>query len=59
MAKRNFWFITLCALLITAAYTGLNIYLRIAIGANAVVILIGIIKQIRGGAFGGRKEKEN
>lgn len=43
---KNFWFITLCALLIIAASIGLNIPLRIAIIANAILISIDIIKQI-------------
>lgn len=57
MAEKNFWFITLCALLIISAYTGLNIYLRIAIGANAVVILAEVIRGIRRFTNGRKKEK--
>lgn len=56
--EKNFWFITLCALLIISSYTGLNIFLRIAIGANAVIILADVIKQIRG-FRNGRNETEN
>ena len=44
VSKDNFWFITLCVLLIISAYTGMVIPLRIAIAANALVILIGVIK---------------
>ncbi len=58
MVKNNFWFVTLCALLIASAYIGLNAFMRIAIGANAVVILIEVIAKIR--RFNnGRKEAEN
>lgn len=55
MAKNNFWFISLCVFLLVSVYTGLNVYLRIAIGLNAVVILLDIIKQIKG--YSGGKEK--
>lgn len=57
MGEKNFWFITLCALLIISAYTGLNIFLRIAIGANAVIILAEVIKDIR--RFNSGKKTEN
>jgi len=49
--------ITLCVLLIMAALLGLNIPLRIAIGANAILIFIDIIKRIFGGSNGRTKEK--
>ncbi len=58
MGEKNFWFITLCALLIISAYTGLNIFLRIAIGANAVIILAEVIKDIWR-FTNGRKKTEN
>ena len=47
MNSKNFWFITLCALLIISSYIGLNVFMRIAIGANAVVILADVIMDIR------------
>ena len=40
MKKSNFWFLTLCALLLIASATGWSIPLRIAVAANAVVVLI-------------------
>lgn len=55
MAKNNFWFISLCVLLLISVCTGLNVYLRIAIGLNAVVILLDIIKRIK--VNNGGKEK--
>ncbi len=55
---KKFWFVSLCALLIIASAVGWNIPIRIAVGANAVVILINIVKCIRE-VCNGRKEKEN
>lgn len=55
--KKNFWFITLCFFLIIALFTGLNLPLRIAIAANALIIILNIISQIRGYLLAGRKEK--
>ena len=57
VVEKNFWFITLCALLIISAYTGLNIFLRIAIAANAVVILSEVVMDIRRFSNGRKKEK--
>ena len=57
MVEKNFWFITLCALLIISAYIGLNIFLRIAIAANAVVILSEVVMDIRRFSNGRKKEK--
>lgn len=56
--NKNFWFVSLCALLIISTYTGLNIFLRIAIAANAVVILAEVIGDIRR-FINGRKEEKN
>lgn len=44
--KNVFWLITLCFLLILANSIGLNIPLKIALGANSVIILIDVIKTI-------------
>ncbi len=46
--KENFWFFSLCALWIMAANTGYNIWTRIALGANAVIVLLGVIQRVRG-----------
>ena len=47
METRNFWFISLCALLILSANIGLSIPVRIALFANAVVIILDVIKSVR------------
>lgn len=54
---KKIWLITLCALLILAALLGLNIPLRIAIGANAVLILIDLIRKIWRSRNGRTEEK--
>lgn len=43
---KKIWFISLCALLIIAAAFGLSVPLRVALGANAAVILIDITRRI-------------
>ena len=43
---KKIWFISLCALLIFATSFGLNIPLRVAIGANAIIILVNIVRRI-------------
>ena len=43
MFNKNFWLITLCALLIISIYTGLNTFSRIALGANGLIILADVI----------------
>lgn len=55
--KKDFWFITLCVFLVIALFAGLNLPLRIAIAANALIIILNIISQIRGYLLAGRKEK--
>ncbi len=45
---KNFWMISLCALLIIASVIGWNIPIRIAVGANAIVILINVIYKLKG-----------
>ena len=47
MSEKNFWFISLCALLIISANTEMNVFMRIALGANAIVVLIDVIKEMR------------
>lgn len=47
METRNFWFISLCVLLILSANIGLNIPVRIALFANAVIIILDVIKSVR------------
>lgn len=43
----KFWYISAVALVIISASIGLSIPLRIALAANAVIILIDVIKGIR------------
>ena len=43
---KNFWFVTLCALLIAASAFGLSLPLRVAIAANAVLILVFIVRRL-------------
>lgn len=57
MDTNNFWLITLCVLLILSTNIGLSIPLRIAIGANAVAILIDVRKGTRRLYNARRKEK--
>lgn len=58
MEKRNnFWVLTLCVFMLLAANIGLNLPLRIAIGANGVVILLEVIKQTKE-ILNGRKKKD-
>lgn len=56
--KDNFWFITLCVLLIISLSAGMNLFLRIAIGANAIVILIDVFKDARR-FYNGRKNTKD
>ena len=44
--KDDFWFVLLCVLLSDSACVGLDIYLRIEIAANAVVVLMSVAKQV-------------
>lgn len=52
MKISNFWFLTLCALLVIASVNGWNTLLRIATAANALVVLAdvarGTVKILRG-----------
>ena len=47
MKNSDFWFITLCALLVIGSVTGWNIPLRIAVMANALVVLLDVVKKIK------------
>ena len=47
MKKSFFWYITLCALLMVAGVNGWNIYLGVAVVANALVVLIDLAKNVR------------
>ncbi len=55
--KNNFWILSLCAFLLIAANIGLSVPLRVAIAANATVIILDVIKQARRlGNAGNEKE---
>lgn len=45
MKNNNFWFVSLVTLLIIANSTGWSIYSRIAVVANAVVVLMEVAKE--------------
>lgn len=44
---KNFWFISLCALLIIASFVDWIIPIRVAVAANAIVILFDVIRDAR------------
>lgn len=46
MKKSNFWLLTLCVLLGTASVSGLSPLLRVALAANAVVVLMDVVRTI-------------
>lgn len=45
MKKSNFWYVTLCALLIIASVHGMDTQLRIAITASAAVVLLEVVRE--------------
>lgn len=47
MKKSYFWFVLLCFLIVLANVIGLNIFLRIAIATNALIIIVNVIIKIR------------
>lgn len=48
MKKSNFWLLTLCALLVIAGVNGMSPLLRIALAANAIVVLMDVVQTIHG-----------
>lgn len=58
MHKNDFWVISLIALIVISAVIGLNLPLRIALTANAVIVLIDVINRIRR-IKNGRSKEEN
>ena len=46
MKKSNFWYITLCALLIIASVNGWDVFLGIAVVSNAILVIMDIIRKI-------------
>ena len=47
MKKSYFWFLTLCVFLMVAGVNGWSTWLRIAVAANALVVLLDVIKSAR------------
>ncbi len=47
MKKSNFWFLTLCALLVFASVNEMSPLLRVALAANAIVVLMEVVGEIR------------
>lgn len=53
---KNFWFITLFMLFLFALESGLTVPLRVAFAANALVIILDIVKQVRRDLCAGREK---
>lgn len=47
MKKSNFWILTLCALLVIASVDGWSVPLRVAVSANALVVLMDVMRSAR------------
>lgn len=58
MFKDNFWFVSLTALLVIASVIGWSIPVRVAVAANAVVILLDTSSQARR-LYHEHRKKEN
>ncbi len=56
---KNLWFVSLCALLIIVLTCGWNVWLRIAVVANAGMILCDLIRKIWRVYHGRAEEAEN
>ena len=48
MKKSIFWYLTLCALLISASVNGWDVFLGIAVVSNAILVVMDIVEKIRG-----------
>lgn len=57
MIKDNFWFITLLALFVIFNVSEPNIFLRIALAANAIVVLVDVTLKMMEIINGYRKKK--
>lgn len=47
MKKSYFWYLTLCAFLVIAGVNGWSVWLRITVVANAIVVLMDVVKRVR------------
>ncbi len=54
---KNFWIFSLCVFLLAAVNLGLSLPLRVAIAANAVIVLFDVAKQAWGWLHGRRSHK--
>ena len=52
MKNSDFWFLTLCTLLIIAGVIGWSIPLRIAVVANALAVLLDVVRSTRANRAG-------
>ena len=48
MKKSIFWYLTLCALLISASVNGWDVFLGIAVVSNAILVVMDVVEKIRG-----------
>ena len=55
--KKNFWFISLVAFWIIGASTGWSLWIRIAVAANALVVLFEVAKELWRLSHGKQKKK--
>jgi len=58
VSDKNFWFVSLCALLAIGSCTEWNIAIRIAVAANAIVVLLNVIRDARRLYYGNGKKKD-
>ena len=47
MKKSIFWYLTLCALLISGSVNGWDVFLGIAVVSNAILVVMGVVEKIR------------
>lgn len=47
MKKSIFWYLTLCAFLVIAGVNGWSAWLRVAVIANAIVVLLDVVRRVR------------
>lgn len=58
MKNSIFWYLTLCALLIIASVNGWNVWYRIAVGANALVVLLDVARKTRAHVKGAKEANQ-
>lgn len=45
MKKSIFWYLTLCALLISASVNGWDVFLGIAVMSNAILVIMDVVEK--------------